>query len=128
MGYEKASYPVNSTGKRWIDLLCAIALGASVLAQAACESDDDSNDDDDIGDDDVVVDAGQPGCDDIEFSPIDYYLAKGSIAAHWYQTGWVDTNGNNALDPEEQVDGIIDLMDMCESGKESIVVLMATDD
>ena len=100
------------------------------LGQTSCDegTDSDSEDELDSGtpqDQDASV---GPTCEEIEWSPQDYYLAKGSTVAKWNQTGYVDSNGNGVIDPTEEVDATLDIVDMCNGPKESLVLLMATDD
>ena len=121
------------------------SLGAVLLAAAigGCPDDGEPDgDDDDSGEDRAGADAGDtdtgdkdtgepdtgpPACPDIEFSPADYYLTNGGTVSHWEQEAYVDANGNGAIDTDEEVDAEIDFVELCESDKRSVVLLMGTD-
>jgi len=95
------------------------------LALHAC-SDNDSNEEDTGTDTSSESDTGT-GCEDIEWNDPDYYLVNGSTVSRWQQTAWFDENDNGQIDQSEREDIEIDFLELCESGKTSLVLLLGTD-
>ena len=116
-------------------LLCISMFCVGAFGQLACdgqgtgmtEEDDDDNDNDNDNDN-SGNDDDEPDCRNIEWSTEEHYLAKGSIVAKWKQSAFIDTNDNGKIDEDEEEDEDFTFVDLCESGKKSLVLLMATDD
>ena len=97
---------------------------------SGCADEDSGSGDTDTdtdSDTDGDTDTGT-GCEDMEWGNPDYYLVNGGTVARWQQTAWVDANDNGQIDDDEKVDAEIDFLELCESEKTSLVLLLATDD
>ncbi|MCP4606023.1 MAG: hypothetical protein GY847_36840 [Proteobacteria bacterium] len=105
-------------------LISAWSLFSFACTDGTEDDDETSKDsDNDTGSDEVILES----CEDIKWTGSEYYLAVKSIVARWQQTAYVDANANGSIDEAEEVDTTFDLLEMCESDKKSIVLLMGTD-
>ncbi len=105
-------------------LVSVYLITAWSLFCAACT--DDRADDD--GDNDTGSDEGNlKSCEDIQWNAPEYYLAVKSILARWQQTAYIDANASGSIDEAEEADTTFDLLELCESDKKSLVMLMGTD-
>lgn len=100
-------------------ILAAAVVVSGVLALAC---DGDSGGEPDAG----GVDAGGPTCEEIPWSPETHYLVNGGTVARWQQTAFVDADGDGEIGDEEWIDVDVDFLELCESGKQSLVLIIAT--
>ena len=114
--------PKNST----ILLFFGFLLSQNMVS---CTGDDDGGTDSDDTDTGSETGTGteEPGCEDIEWGEETTYLVNGGTVANWQQTAFFDADDSGMIDKEERVDVDINFMGICEREKESLVVLIATD-
>ena len=98
------------------------------LAIQACGDDDSSGEDTETETDTgSESETGTGGCEDIEWEDPDHYLVNGGTVSRWQQTVWFDENDNGQIDESEREDVELDFLELCESDKTSLVLLLATD-
>ncbi len=110
--------------------LKGLALAGTMLLTVplSCGNDDDTGDTTDTSSA-TDSDTGNPvGCDYIDWGDPGVYLVNGGTVANWEQTAFVDADGSGFIDKEERVDADISFYGICETGKKSLLLLIATDD
>ncbi|MDJ0764555.1 MAG: hypothetical protein QNJ97_16375 [Myxococcota bacterium] len=116
---------------QWGMLVFFTLLAAATFNQVGCDGDDavDADADSDAATDSESSDSDThaDNCDTIVWNDPENYLVNGGTVARWQQTAWVDQNDNGVLDPDEHTDVDIDLLALCKSDKESLVLLLGTD-
>ena len=114
---------MSGANRNAIKVIVAVLSLLFLFGLLAC--DDDSSGESDGGD--LDSDTGYL-CENIEWSPQERYLVNGSIVSKWNLPAYKDANANGFIDPEEEIDVNLDFVDLCKSGKKSVVMMMATDD